>query len=272
MYFKYFYYPLFLLFSSLTSLYCDHPIILLIAHSRSCSTVIERCMHEREDIITMHEPFSYLYFQMRDGKDHETLKLFKGKYYSNTYEDLIININTLSKSSPVFIKDLGIGCKTLFNDQCFLKKENLFFIFLVRHPSTTLLSLFKLDPKYPDAHNEYSALYRCFEDVPDTRKKMILSAELFCEKPEEYLQQIATWAGLKKIEGTSQFKKEPPESWANHTHWCKTAISSNSIESLNRGHFQTCPTFTDSKELSDIWTKAYKDSIFYYEKFINHLE
>ncbi len=255
----------------------NYPLIVLIGHSRSCSTIFERAMYERKDTVCLHEPFSFHYFIERDGATDQDNQLFQAEYYTDNHQNLVNKINSLRKLSPVFIKELGIGSQKMLRDEQFLSMEPLTFFILIRHPLKTLLSLSKLDSQYLDALKEYSALYNCVQILLEKGLKiMFIQAEDFVRDPEYFLKKSAAKSGLPLIYGTSIFKLPPPKVWRNHQKWGQKAINSSSISSSLEN---TCSDANhavvfvkNNPILNQYWEKAYQESLFYYRELLKIAE
>lgn len=209
---------------------CSHsnPIIILLSHPRSLSTAFERIIREREDMIVLHEPFTYLYY-LKNFPNSSELSDFPANF-SKTYSGLKNWIFELSKEKTVFIKDMGFSVIEYFKqDKDFVNNPNVSFVYLIRHPIKVLPSLYKI---MPDASLEfigYEALYNLKDIIPI---KYIFDADDLENKPEIIYNQFCNILNITKIAKALSFQLPPSEDWKGD--WYTHISASKEIEKSNR--------------------------------------
>ncbi len=178
---------LFILF--ILPLFASEPIIIMLSHPRSLSTVFERVIREREDVIVLHEPFTYLYYldHLSDSEESATFE----PAFPNSYEEMKKFIRDLSQTKPVFIKDMGFAAMDrLCSDKTFTSDPNIHFMVLMRDPIKSLPSLYKIEPNCDVMFLGYESLAKVSEqlkieyylDADELEADPVASYAHFCER------------------------------------------------------------------------------------------
>ncbi len=145
-------------------------IVVLISPARSLSTVFLRMVESRGDFEVMLEPTLQA---KTEGEKNEIASIVLKK----------------AESSNIFIKEPSGGSNCFLRKNIdFIKRENVFVIFLARNPHHALISRYKKD-KTTINHFGYSSLYNFFTTVKDNafnKPSIILSEDLYTNTEPTY--------------------------------------------------------------------------------------
>ena len=117
-------------------------------------------MLERGDLLTLHEPFLYLYYVHDARKRLPHLDVDSRR--PTTYEGIRSIVLEAARTRPVFVKDMCYYIVDHIHDDLdFIRRMTS--TFLVRDPAQSISSYYRLDPGVTLEEIGCEAQYRCFE-------------------------------------------------------------------------------------------------------------
>lgn len=262
----------------------EHKLVFLISPPRSLSTVFTRMMYERGDFAIMHEP-SLAAYCTAHAPSSDFLKMFKEGTPKN-YSAVRDRIYEMAACGPVFAKEISFSAEEFFeSNEDFFTDPNVYFVFLVRHPHSALISYYKKLQGVPAALHEWVGyqnsfnIFRKVNDISPNKPFIILTESLspnpdipiraMCEALKiPYKEEALHWADLG-----DDFTGE--KEWAELKHkeffyyWHSNAISSKGFEPLTSYDFDQDgqPTFSEVCDLGhrQALIDLYHKNLPYYE-------
>ena len=272
---------LFCWFRLLASTEEPHKIVFLISPPRSLSTGFLRMMEARGDFTVYHEPTLPLYHRLNHLTfSHDWFR--EGTFQS--FEEIKQSI--YQEDKHVFVKEMSFLLRA-FIDEELVRHPEVYFIFLLRNPHHTIISLYsKIGAIVEDFHVAigYQAAYDTYQKIVGwgARQPLILFSEDLASKPEEVVRAACAYAGIPFDPKALSWKNLGDdfgghEEWHESKrtdltqHWHGAAIRSTKFEPLTTyevdalGH----PTFSEVRDLHDRkeCEKAYHDNLPYYSFF-----
>jgi len=284
----------FLIFiSSLLGSENQHKIVYLNSGPRALSTVFLRMMESRGDFIVYHEPTIPVYDKVHYKEITEGW--FREDAFS-TFEDVKQKLFASQKDSNVFVKDMSFSSHDyIVNDEAFMRDPSIYFLFLVRHPHHTSISLYQKEDEIIPIMSDQLGLRKLYEEYEAIRKKnpngvkIIFSEQLYNE-PELTMSAVCHHLGIPFLENAFKWKRHD-EHFQGHIEWHEQKVGSRiqhwhgrAIQSEKIGKPNTYktdpmrnPTFEeiiDENHRVEM-IKVYQENLIYHEKFLqakeNHL-
>lgn len=256
----------------------SHKIVYLVSPPRLLSVGFLRMIQARGDFKIYHEPTinaHHLVHQHLFCHDWYREKAFQ------TFDEVKEAI--FKEESNVFVKEMSFSLLT-FIDEDLIKKENVYFVFLFRHPHQAIISLYKkIGSIVEDFHDAvgYEAAYEIFQKIVENkaRRPLVLFSEELASKPEEVIVQFCNYVGIP-FDKNSLYWPNLGENFSGYSEWheCKkteltqhwhgNAIQSTQFNALTTYEIddQENPTFSEIQDLTDRQEceKAYLKSLPYY--------
>lgn len=282
---KFIIFNLFLLVGSSNCVLAENKIVYLISPPRSLSTAFLRMIEGRGDFIIINEP------SVRIMEKNNT-----NKYYKNTltsFDQVKEKILHESKTSNVFVKEISRSVKDfLLQDQNLVKKENIYFIFLVRNPHHSIISFYKkilhIFPNFSDIigyESTYEILKYVQKNSPN-KPLIILSEDLynnpsqtieeFCQSCDlDWNQNALHWTNLGD-DFTGQNEWNETKQKAQTYHWHGDAIKSSGFitphmyatDKNGIATFEEIMNIEDRKQCK----KIYYENLKYYDLILKEID
>jgi hypothetical protein len=237
----------------------------------------------RGDFKIYHEPTLTLYHKANN------LTFSHDWFREGTFQSFKEIKETIAKeNSNVFIKEMSFLLKD-FLDEELIKNPNVYFVFLLRNPHHTTISLYnKIGSIVEDFHTAigYKAAYEIFQKIAQngSRKPLILFSEELASEPENVVktfcdyvkipfeEKALSWQSLgKDFNGHEEWHESKRTDLTQH--WHGDAIQSSQFNPLRTYDIDDLgnPTFSEVKDLNDRkeCEKVYLDSLPYYLFFKN---
>ena len=272
----------------MTYLSAEKKIVFLISPPRSLSTAFLRMMDSRGDFNTFNEPSIYIYIKYLAEKDK---KYENGKswYYDNaprSHQEVQKQILESAKTENTFIKEMGFS---IINYHCnnmeMMKKENVYFVFLIRNIHHTFLSEYKklqVDYLIEEVY-DYEALYNFYNIIKKYGKNMpyVIQSEDLYQNTKTSIQGFCNHIGIKYLpESLSWNSIDNPEKVQNSWHeikpadvtlyWHEDALKSTGFHKPNEYEVdeQGEPTFSEIKNIEHKRTleNLYKKQMPHYQR------
>ncbi len=258
----------------------DEPqkIICLVSPPRSLSVGFLRMMEARGDFKIYHEPTISVYHRV-NGLRFSDDWFREGAFQTfDEVKEAIFNEN-----SNVFVKEMSFSLNEVI-DEDFMKRPNVYFVFLFRNPHDAIVSFYKKLGRIVEDFQVacgYKAAHEVFHKIIDSgaRRPLVLSSEELGANPEKVVKTFCDYVGIPFIEQALSWENLGSnfggyEEWhetkrTDHTqHWHGEAIQSTkfvplkSYEVDDKGN----PTFSEIKSLEDRkeCEKAYLTNLPYY--------
>lgn len=194
-----------------------------------------------------------------------------------------------SESGNVFVKEMGFHLEPFVDDDLVLK-PNIHFVFLLRDPHSSIVSLYqRIETIVSDFHEAvgYRAAFAIYEKIVRAggKRPLILLSEELMADPERVVRQFCDYVGVPFIESSLSWS-DLGESFDGHEewhegkrgdlvqHWHGAAIRSTHFTPLRTYAVDENgePTFTEVANTSDRQEcqKAYRESLPYYLYLRHH--
>lgn len=230
-------------------------VIALWSAPRSRSTAFLRMMMERDDIVTLHEPFSHLSdFGSTDVGDRRI----------ETEKDLIEAIRGFSPGRRVFFKDTtDFHYPGVLADQRFLKEIQ--HTFIIRKPAEVIASHYALNPDVTADEIGFRRLYELFEAVRAATGTVpvVIDSDGLLDRPAETVEAYCARVGLTFLPGTLNWSNGTREEWLKAAEWHKDAGESVGFERAARQYEFTVDNHPPLAEL-------HRQQVPYYEELLRH--
>jgi len=256
-----------LLFCSFLSLFAcsaePHKIVYLISPPRSLSVGFLRMIEARGDFKIFHEPTISVYHRVNQF-------IFSQDWFKEgafqTFDEVKEAI--FKENSNVFVKEMSFSLRE-FIDEDLIKKPNVYFVFLLRNPHHTVISLYnKIGSIVEDFQvaTGYQAAYEIFQKIVESgaRRPLVLFSEELASKPEEVVktfcdyveipfeEKALSWQNLGENFGGHQEWHESKRTDLTQ-HWHGDAIQSTEFKPLKTYDVDDFgnPTFSEIKDSKD---------------------
>lgn len=181
-----------------------HKIIYFVSPPRSLSTAFMRMMQARGDFCIMHEP-SQLVFNLKYSP--QVAKEWYIPSACHTYEEVKSAILKEAEKRPVFVKDMSFVAEDFMSaDQSLMQMPNVYFVFLLRNPHHSIISLYKkLEADFDQFLHQmsdvagYKVSYHLFTLL---KQHAVLSPYIICTEdlytnPEDTLRKFCAYVGIE---------------------------------------------------------------------------
>jgi len=203
-------------------------ILILVSPPRACSVAFLRYIESRGDFDILHEPLTHIYaFKYYGPFAKMYFKSECGFENVGKFKEYIEKYRTSERN--LFIKEMSWAIYDgLKNDYEFISDKNIRFIFLVRDPYQSIISLYKKNNYLPK--DFFSIIYESLYNFVQIVKKysshdlQIIRTEDLLDKPYEV---IFDFCNFNKI----QFKE-------NALTWERKNNNSNLFEQWRESKFQ----------------------------------
>lgn len=187
----------------MTTFYPANKIIYFISPPRSLSVAFLRHIQARGDFSIMHEP-SQLIFN-RAHSPELVQSWFRPDAFQS-FAEVKKAIISASEHSHVFVKEMSFAVQDLHrNDFELMKNPNVYFVFLMRNPHHTTISMYKkiahvfdsIGYQFTDVIG-YKALHEIFitaEQHAFHKPYLILTEDLYTN-PQETIQKFCDHVGI----------------------------------------------------------------------------
>ena len=254
----------------------DKKIIYLISTPRSLSTAFLRMMHARGDCIVMNEP-SIL---------PQSVRLWRDMYFSGLKRYVLWE----AENKHVFAKELAYHItQHIYQDIDFIKNPNVYFVFLIRNPHHSVLSLYKKLKRYVKSCDislfdqmGYKELYTIFQYVKQYSVHpcyIVLTEDLYTNSEKiiyelskhldiDYKLESLHWDNLgEDFNGKEEWSEKKPKQFVYH--WHSDAIKSTGFKtpSMYEVNADGIPTFSEAADSDEqaVCKNAYAKQLPYYE-------
>ncbi len=195
-------------------------------------------MMERDDLLVVHEPFSYLYYVHEERGQAPHLRLDKSK--PRTYGAIRESLLESSQRQPVFFKDMAYHClgELLADDELLRVARH---VFLIRDPAQAIASYYAVDPKCSLEEMGIESLCLLFRRVRQLVGEMplVISAESLVEDPEGELARLSEFAGLPTLDGVTTWQPGHRSEWDSWREWHRGAAESSGIHAHSTSYEHT---------------------------------
>lgn len=198
---------------------------------RCLSTVIERPFIENDNIKVIHEPFSNVFYL---GPEKTSNRYnYEEQYVEMTYEKTSNELQNMTHTGPIFIKDMAYNIKKQYN----LINKGFVHTFLIRNPLKVAISLNKLitntsQPELQFFESEemsFEAIYYLHKYVTEelNQASIIIDADDVLNDPKKILSEYCKKVGINFNDNMLQWEygKVPNESWLYWKGWHDDAIN-----------------------------------------------
>ncbi|MFD8817108.1 sulfotransferase family protein [Streptomyces sp. NPDC059627] len=191
-------------------------IIALWSAPRSRSTAFLRMMMEREDLTTLHEPFSHL-------SDFGSTEV-AGRAV-RTEAELIEAVRELSRTTRVFFKDTtDFRFPRVLEDRRFLTEAR--HTFIIRRPEEVIASHYALDPEVTADGIGFGRLHELFEAVRKATGSApgpVVDSDDLLDHPAETVREYCSQVGLPFRPDTLNWSSGMREEWLRAPKWHEDA-------------------------------------------------
>ncbi len=212
--------------------------VFVLTHPRSLSTVFERVLveqingHQNGNNVCnlIHEPFSSLYY-FKDGLASPVAANLLSDNGFLTVEDIKSSI--LNSAHPyTVVKDMGYHVYPyIYNDDDFLKRDDLKFIILVRDPKKAIASHYEMNNGMSYDEIGYEKLGQMLYKLKKVRNDniLVINADDLEQNTELTVQTVCKYIGIPYSKASLKWKpKELPE-WSLWKDWHADASNSSNI-------------------------------------------
>ncbi len=265
-------------------------IVYMISPPRSLSVAFLRMMESRGDFKVMNEPSQWAWCSI---DQYEKAKKWFKKDAPKTFDEVKKIIFNKAQTSNVFVKEMSFAVKDfLVQDTELLKKDSVYFVFLVRNPHHSVVSFYKKQQLVCKGLEEdeltnlmgYKELYEAFKHIKAHAIHVpciVLSEDLYLY-PERTLKALFDFLVIpfKKsaLEWTSLTDNFLGETWDEikpkniMQTWHDDAIKSSGFQmpSIYKVDNDGRPTFEEVVNLEHraICKNAYKKNLYFYNKLL----
>lgn len=199
------------------------PIFIVWSVPRSRSTVFERAIHERGDLLCIHEPFS----RMQNFGQAEVAGIM-----CRSNEQIIERLVNLASTTAIFIKDTtDFDLSDIFDDTRFIRLAT--HAVMWRSPAATIDSHLRVNPEATISEIGYTnmeKLVRRLVSVTDVVPHFI-EGDDFATSPNKVMERYCKHTGLIYFEDSITFSRPAPDAWSTTAKWHEEAAMSTSIRS-----------------------------------------
>mmetsp|Transcript_14614 Transcript_14614/g.15135 ORF Transcript_14614/g.15135 Transcript_14614/m.15135 type:complete len:279 (-) Transcript_14614:19-855(-) len=244
------------------------PIIIIVTHPRSLSTILFRTLTNNSQNVSFFEPFTRFWINSAEIK----LK----NYSTHTKEDFKKSIESKiveaeKEDKFLLIKDMCHIPEEYFLD--YIKKLNetrtVKLVYLVRHPKAAYHSYNKkLNISREEVKNKFKiiTMFQPLWEMYEKHKGKVIIAEDFQEEPSRVMKELYEHIGMEFKEEYMKFKplieEGVPEDWkAISLHWYDEALSSTEVKP---GKTDLSKIVIDDEEVKE----KMESQMSYYEKIL----
>ena len=187
----------------MTTSFCNHKIVYFISPPRSLSVAFLRMMQARGDFAIMHEP-SQLVFNLANSPDLVQSWYRQGALRS--YAQVKQSILQEAQTHNVFVKEMSFAVRDFhLNDFELMKNPDVYFVFLVRNPHHTTISMYKKIAHVFDSVSHQMPYLIGYKDACDIFKvaqsnalnePYVMSTEDLYNNPEETIKKFCEHVGI----------------------------------------------------------------------------
>lgn len=280
------------LLSTPISLIADNKIVYLIAPPRSLSTVFLHMMSMRPDFEVLNEPSQHFY--IKKHRPETAAFIFKDNL-PNSEDELKNLIMQKSLKKHLFIKDVSWYMEnSIATDLDFVKNKNVYFIFLIRNPHHTIISLYnRLSALKAQNHNYFQntigfhSLFNVYQYVKNNayNKPCIIEAEDLYTKKNYTLAELCLFLGIdndlsmhhwqavkeQNLAAVSDKWNDPKNTIHNFMNWHGKALTSTGLHTPTsyKTNSDGNPTFEEIADSNkSICLKAYEANFTYYQQLL----
>lgn len=265
-----------------------HKIIYFISPPRSLSVAFMRMIQERGDFAIFHEPSLNPFYKslpstplgvgFTDNCAATTTKVVKRAFKQ-------------ARTKNVFIKEMSFAADLLLTENGkFLTNKNVYFVFLVRNPHHSIISLYNKRSSIFHAHNPvycgYEALSSCFKKVSSqaARKPYLILTEDLYNTPDQtikdfcayldipYKPEALHWQELDSVVN-AQDEWHEVKTLKNAQHWHSEAIKSKGFDKPKQYKLKNgVPTFEEiTNDLHKAFVEAaYHENLKHYNELLKN--
>ncbi len=232
-------------------------IIALWATPRSVSTAFEVMMQERGDFVTLHEPFSPVYYYSKGRLSHRSKEIDPQPEHETPA--ILQSIQAQAQNRPIFFKDMAYCIMHVMDEALILNFENTF---LIRHPAKSLPSIYDKWPDFSITETGYIALHQMFELAKKVSGKTpaVIDADELVKHPKATVRAYCQATDIPFIAESLQWEASdrPEISYWKGGKWHTTVKSSRGFQEQARDYV----TIDHNERLKE----AYEICLPYYEK------
>ncbi|MFE9394009.1 sulfotransferase family protein [Streptomyces flavidovirens] len=205
-------------------------LLALWSAPRSRSTVFFRMMVERQDLLTLHEPFCNI---ANDGSTEV------GGRAVNSTEALTDTLIELSAEQTVFFKDTtDCTYDSIFGRQDFLKSGR--HAFLLRNPREIIPSFAAIKPDMGLHEVGIEYLYRIYQAVLEVGgSPVVLDSDDFVDHPELTVQEYCAAVDLPFRADALQWQPGERPEWSQSARWHADVSASTTVQRRERTYDRT---------------------------------
>lgn len=210
-----------------------HSLLALWSAPRSRSTVFFRMMLERQDLVSVHEPFCNI---ANDG--HTEV----GDRIVTSAAVLIDALLEYSRSQTVFFKDTT-DCQydPLFDRPDFLKSVR--HAFLLRNPREIIPSFAALKPDMELREVGLEYLHRIYRAVLDVGgNPVVLDSDDFVDNPEQTVRAYCAAVGVPFDGASLSWQPGSRPEWHQSDRWHVDVSASSVVRRQDRSYDRTIDT------------------------------
>ena len=206
-------------------------------------------MLERGDMITLHEPFMYLYY-VHDAKK-ELLHFERDPEHPTSYEDIKGAILDAADRKPVFVKDMCYYVTDYVQgDLDFVRRiKNTF---LMRSPEKSIPPYYRLDQDVTLQEIGLEAQYRHVELVRQTNGELpiVIDADDLQHDAETTMKAYCQAIGIEFIPDSLNWDQPVPPAWNYVAVWHgdlshSTGIGDGRKDTAQRPDLNSAPQLSD---------------------------
>lgn len=276
--------------SLITTTFCTNKIVYLISPPRSLSVAFLRMMQSRGDFTIMHEPSQ---FAFNLSYSPELVQNWFRPHALTSFDQVKTSILKEAEHRHVFVKEMSFAVRDFHTtDFELIQNPNVYFVFLVRSPHHTTISMYtkfkdffdSLAWQFPDVIS-YKAQYEIFMAVKAHGFNLpyVIRTEDLYTNPQETVQKFCDHVGIafkpESLEWNdlgASFDGQKEWHEIKHTesihHWHGDAIRSigfgkpRSYEVDEHGS----PTFSEIANLEHrkICEQVYREQMVYYHQLL----
>lgn len=263
----------------------ENKIIVLISPPRSLSVAFLRMMQARGDFVIFHEPTQSVY----NRQHYEDFS--KGWFREDsprTFAEVKNRILEQAQKAPVFVKEMSFALREFLIKDDFIKKQNVYFVFLIRNPHSVVISFYN---KFRDKSEDfkywigYQAAYELFEEIQMKafNAPYLMFSEELAEDPQKVIKHFCNYVDIPFKEealawqdlgsnfiGVDEWHESKEKELVHH--WHGEAIKSTGFGKL--AHYEidknNQPTFSEIQNIDhcEMCREAFYHNLKYYQLFL----
>ncbi|MFE6829203.1 sulfotransferase family protein [Streptomyces sp. NPDC057690] len=230
-------------------------IIALWSAPRSRSTAFLKMMMERDDVVTLHEPFC----RLADFGEAEV-----GSRTVRTEADLIAAIRELAQDTTVFFKDTtDFRYPGVLADQAFLRE--VAHTFIIRDPREVIASHYALNPELKCDDVGFSRLHELYLAVAEAQGSdpLVIDSDDLLDHTEEIVRTYCERTGLTFRPDTLRWNPGIPKDWQLTERW--------HVDAGNSSGFTRKPKeYTDTVDNHTVLADYYRQQFPFYQYLYDH--